>query len=573
MQRLWSILKKIDGLGYGAYKDIAGTYDFGDFTLYIDHVQGDPFASPSRVRVRVSMKRAAFPSSMWETKARRLGLSDYLARRLNEQLKARSGKDRGTGKSGLYFVDCGGQEMLERTAVVVTADYVEARISVGLPAEGRRIKGGLAAKMLAEELPAAVRACLYSHAVDMKRAWEHVLLKEDQDWLRSELERRGLVCFVADGSVLPRESGVSQKPLLGAVPFVAPPELAVELELPNRGKVRGMGVPAGVTLIVGGGYHGKSTLLRAIERGVYDHVPGDGRELVITRGDAVKIRAEDGRRVEKVDISPFIKKLPFGGDTGEFSTDCASGSTSMAANIMEALEAGCRLLLLDEDTSATNFMIRDARMQALVAAAKEPITPFIDKVRQLYSELGVSTILVMGGSGDYFDAADLVIAMEEYRPRVVTAQAKSIAQKMPTGRKAEGGASFGRVRHRIPLKASFNPERGGRVKADAKGLHTIVLGRTVLDLSFVEQLVDESQTRAIASLLLYIGKKYVDGQRALLEVLQAAFSDIEDKGLDIISPFCGMHPGDYALPRLFEAAAAVNRLRTLAVKPLPQGSL
>jgi len=417
-----------------------------------------------------------------------------------------------------------------------------------------------------------VRASLFSSAVDMKRAWEYVLLKEDQDWLRSELEKRDLVCFVADGSVLPRESGVSQKPLLGAVPFAAPPELAVELELPNRGVVRGMGIPAGVTLIVGGGYHGKSTLLRAIEQGVYDHVPGDGRELVITRADAVKIRAEDGRRVEKVDISPFIKNLPFGGDTGAFSTDCASGSTSMAANIMEALEAGCRLLLLDEDTSATNFMIRDARMQALVAAGREPITPFIDKVRQLYRERGVSTVLVMGGSGDYFDVADLVIAMEEYRPRVVTAAAKNIAQKMPTGRKAEGSASFGRVRQRIPARAGFNPERGGRVKADAKGLHTVVWGRTVLDLSFLDQLADESQTRAIAAMFLYMGQRYVDGKRTLLEVLRCVFSDIEAKGLDVISPFYGQHPGDYALPRLFEVAAAVNRLRTLAVKQLSTDS-
>ena len=571
MQRLWSILKKIDGLGYGAYKDIQGVYDYGDFTLYIDHVQGDPFAPPSRFRVRVPANKAGFPPDMYKTGPRRLGLAAYLARRLGEELKAR-GRARGTGKSGLFYVDCGGQEVLERAALVLADSFLEARVSAGLPAEGRRIAGKTAAKMLLEELPAAVRASLFSSTVDMKRAWEYVLLKEDQDWLRSELEKRDLVCFVADGSVLPRESGVSQKPLLGAVPFAAPPELAVELELPNRGVVRGMGIPAGVTLIVGGGYHGKSTLLRAIERGVYDHVPGDGRELVITRADAVKIRSEDGRRVEKVDISPFIKNLPFGGDTGAFSTDCASGSTSMAANIMEALEAGCRLLLLDEDTSATNFMIRDARMQALVAASREPITPFIDKVRQLYRELGVSTVLVMGGSGDYFDVADLVIAMEEYRPRVVTAAAKNIAQKMPTGRKAEGGASFGRVRQRIPARAGFNPERGGRVKADAKGLHTVVWGRTVLDLSYLDQLADESQTRAIAAMLLYMGQRYVDGKRTLLEVLRCVFSDIEAKGLDVISPFYGQHPGDYALPRLFEVAAAVNRLRTLAVKQLSTDS-
>ncbi|SEN52622.1 Predicted ATPase of the ABC class [Lihuaxuella thermophila] len=316
---------------------------------------------------------------------------------------------------------------------------------------------------------------------------------------------------------------------------------------------------------MGGGYHGKSTLLKAIERGVYDHIERDGREYVLTDPDAVKVRAEDGRRVEKVNISPFINNLPFGRSTESFSTEDASGSTSQAANIMENLEMGCSCLLIDEDTSATNFMIRDARMQALVSKGKEPITPFIDKVRQLYEQKNVSTILVLGGSGDYFDIADRVILMDHYLPYDVTAEAKRIAQTHTLGRQPEGGKHFGEITPRRPLSKGLNARKGNKEKADAKGLHTIMFGTVQLDLSALEQLVDPSQTRAIALMLKKFGEM-ADGQYCLSELVGKLYSEIGERGLDIISPFYGQHPGDLALPRKYELAGALNRLRTLVVK-------
>ncbi|MDR7402960.1 MAG: ABC-ATPase domain-containing protein, partial [Armatimonadota bacterium] len=373
---------------------------------------------------------------------------------------------------------------------------------------------------------------------------------------------------VAEGSVLPRRSGVSDLPLQGerVVPFAAPPALAVELEAPHRGRVRGMGIPAGVTLIVGGGYHGKSTLLRALERGVYNHVPGDGRELVVTLPGAVKIRAEDGRRVEKVDISPFITNLPFGQPTERFSTEEASGSTSQAANIMEALEVGAQVLLLDEDTSATNFLLRDARMQRLVRKEKEPITPFIDRVRQLYRERGVSSVLVVGGAGDYLDVADTVIMMDEYRARDVTGEARRVAAAIPSGRRAEEAGPLGRSPERVPLPESFNPQRGQRTRVGARGVDNIRFGEEEILLQSVEQLVDPSQTRAIADAIRYLAARYCDGRRSLRELVELVCRDIQKEGLDAISPFRGQHPGDYALPRPWELAAAINRLRTLRVR-------
>lgn len=565
-EKLEEKLAAIDRRSYKAYQDLAGAYAFPDFILIFDHIQGDPFASPSRIRIRVEGEKNGIPPHLFRTKERRVAACDFLARQVATAIRRLVKGRRGTGHSGLVAIDQGGQEILERTAVVINENWLEARMVLGLPAAGRTVLGHEARAMLFEELPAVVRASLFYANLDAAAFEEHVTLAEDQEFLRRELPKQGLVAFVGEGAVLPRRSGVSDAPLPRklAIPFTPPPSLTVEFNTPNRGLVRGMGIPTGVTLIVGGGYHGKSTLLRALERGVYNHIPGDGREMVITIAEAVKIRAEDGRRVEQVDISPFIQNLPYGLDTQRFSTEEASGSTSQAANIMEALEMGAKLLLIDEDTSATNFMIRDVRMQQLVAKEKEPITPFVDKVRQLYEELGVSSILVVGGSGDYFDVADTVIMMDEFRPREVTARAKEIARQYPSRRRPEGGGSFGTVRARIPLPESFNPVRRGKTKVEAKGLNTIRFGEESILLQHVEQLVDPSQTRAIAAAILYLAQKYA-GKLVLREAIARVMDDIDRYGLEVLSPRRDGPPGDYARLRPFELAAAINRLRSLKV--------
>jgi predicted ABC-class ATPase len=325
-----------------------------------------------------------------------------------------------------------------------------------------------------------------------------------------------------------------------------------------------MGIPRGVTLIVGGGFHGKSTLLSALERAVYPHIPGDGRELVAVDPSAVKIRAEDGRSVQKVDISPFITNLPLGRDTASFSSENASGSTSQAANIMEALEAGSTLLLLDEDTSATNFMIRDERMQQLISKDREPITPFVDKVKKLYRDHGVSTILVMGGSGDYFDVADVVIAMDTYLPHDVSARAREISEKYRAARDDEGGALFGAITRRAPDPACFDPSRGRReVKIDAKGRHRILYGTLEIDLDGLSQLVDTAQTRAVGNIIHRYATEYAPQGDALIEGLTRVMDTVHNSGLDTL---VSGKTGDLACPRLFEAAGAVNRMRTLVVR-------
>lgn len=557
------ILNRIDGKGYPAYKDIRGKYKFPEFTLLVDHVQGDPFAAPSRLRVQVPQEAAGYPPDTFNKRARGIALADFLTRAFDAACSQFSGR-RGSGKSGLMAIDRPGQQILERTSVLVDAEAVEARFVVGLPAAGRRVLGRQAAVMLCDDLPRIVESALRFSTNNRTALYRHITAAEDADWLRSQLAIRGLVAFVADGAVLPRRTGVDDRPLHeGAIAFQGPASLRVEFELPNAGPVAGMGIPAGVTLIVGGGYHGKSTLLNALERGVYNHVPDDGRELVVTDEGAVKIRAEDGRAVTGANISPFIGTLPNGADTRRFATANASGSTSQAANIIEALEAGTRVLLVDEDTAATNFMIRDHRMQELIAKEREPITPFIDKVRQLYDEHGVSTILVMGGSGDYFDVADTVIAMDAYVPHDVTGQARAIARKYRAERRQEGGDRFGDITPRTPQAESVDPSKGRReVKISTRGVNTILFGTNEIDLTAVEQLVDPSQLNAIGQALYYARQRYMDGHRTLPEILDAVMADIDRGGLDVLE----RRPvGDLARFRRHELATALNRLRTLRV--------
>ncbi|MEG4197804.1 ABC-ATPase domain-containing protein [Microcoleus sp. Pol12A5] len=566
-------LLQLDNRGYKAYKDIQGNYDFSEFTLIIDYVQGDPFASPSKFRVIVPPNIAQIPRELFNSRSREIALRDYLTRQFDRAAHSISSK-RGTGKSGMIAVTRFGQEVLERTSAFIissnTSDMadlggVELRFAVGLPAGGRSILGRQAAEMLCEDIPQIVSNSLkYSHlnAAECRR---HVETVEDADWLREQLAEKGLVAFVADGSILPRRTGVDERPLLNnAVAFQSPPSLKVEFNCPNRGLISGMGIPAGITLVVGGGYHGKSTLLRAIELGVYNRIPGDGREFVVTNPAAVKIRAEDGRSVAGVDISPFINHLPQGRDTAQFYTENASGSTSQAANIIEALEVGrMPILLVDEDTAATNFMIRDRRMQELIAKDKEPITPFIDKVRELYADYGVSTILIMGGSGDYFDVADTVISMDNFHAYNVTEKAKEIAKKYSTSRAAEGGENFGEITQRVPIPASLDPSRGRRdVRVKVRDVDKLAFGTEDIDLGAVEQIVDSGQLRAIAAAMVYAKQQYMDGKRTLSEIIDLVMADIDAEGMDILSPF---PEGDFAMFRRFELAAAINRLRSLSV--------
>ena len=528
---LRKLLQSIDRKGYPAYKQTKGRWSYGRYILSIDHVQGDPFASPSKVSVTVPARTALFPEALFAVKHRRIALQDHLLRRFGQELSARERRYAGSGKSGLIASSRPGQEILERTACRIDpgTGAVTVRFEIGFPANGRTINAGELIKILEDFLPEAVSASLVYSNLDKNKVQDVVFLADDCFEIRKQLPALGLCAFVANGSVLPRQSGVSDLPMKGAVPFESPGSMEITLKLPHKGEIRGMGIRKGVTLIIGGGYHGKSTLLQALERGVYDHIRGDGREYVITDPSAVKVRAEDGRRIAGTDISMFIHDLPNGKDTVHFTTEDASGSTSQAANVVEAWEAGTGLLLMDEDTSATNFMVRDELMARVVSGKKEPITPFISRIRALYEQADISTILVAGSSGAFFYVADTIIMMDRYCPREITQTAKRAAEAVPglgtDGSPYDGGVIRVPDFERIPVRDS-SLLKDDRIRLKVLSENSFLIQKEEVQLRALEQVIDREQINALAHVLKYAmlhaadGKKTVSGIADLLEKIQ-----------------------------------------------------
>ena len=556
-------LKRIDGRGYKAYKDLQDKYDFNDYILSIDHVQGDPFASPSRLRVIINKSQAKFPKELLNEEYKKVAVSDFLTRLFYTNVNKFSEKIFGSGKSGLISISRCTQEILERTSIVINKDNIEARFYVGFPARGRTVLAKELEKILFNVIPNIVANTLVYENINKAKIINRIKLVEDQEYIRTKLKEKDLIAFIANGSILPRESGVSQKPLIDSIPFKSPKTLEVEFDLPNRGLVKGMGVKKGITVIVGGGYHGKSTLLNALELGVYNHIEGDGRELVITDNSAMKVRAEDGRSIKNTDISLFIDNLPNGKDTVSFTTENASGSTSQAANIIEAIEAKSKVLLIDEDTSATNFMIRDDLMQKLVSKESEPITPFIEIVKPLYNQKDISTILVIGSSGDYFDVADYVIQMDNYEAKDVTKEAKSLMRGEINKRIKEKNILIDINLDRKIQKGTIESTYKG-VKIKTMGVSSININNENIDLRAVEQIVDNEQLNAIGSIMKWIEDNMMIKNLSLEESVNKAYEEINKNGLISIDKTKGGN-GSMSLPRKQEVMATYNRYRNLKI--------
>ena len=570
LNELTSHLHAIDGRSYAAYKAIVGRYRSPlGWVLYIDHIQPDPYAPPTAIRVVLPLALTGAAASLTASPTRAAALRDYLARTLRELLKGQA-----------ISIAPAGQEILERSSVNLhetwqddfstpafnaPGPYLELRLRWSLPAFGREIAGRQAARNLNLDLARAVAGLDLRESELGAEAWKHCQVAEDHAALQEILVERGWVAFLADGANLARRSGVSQLPLEGGVPLTAPETLAQTVQLPHAGAVHGTAIPAGVTVIAGGGYHGKSTLLNAIARGIYPHIPGDGRELVATVPEAMAVRAADGRAVTGVDLRPFISHLPGrDADPAQFTTANASGSTSQAASIMESLELWAQpaqaALLLDEDTCATNLLIRDQRMRALVSSEREPITPLVDRIRALHRERGISTLIVMGGSGDYLDVADQVLIMDSYRLVDATAQARQVCDSQP--RVDTSLPDFPLPAQRLPQRPEA--KRRGPSRTRALGTQRLVLDRHEVDVADVSGLVDEGQALAVAWALRALLERHFDGRTSLPQALAQVAKRLDDVGLDALGE---AHPAFLVRPRLVDVGAAVNRLRSLQVNP------
>lgn len=557
-------LESIHRKSYPAYKSLRGSYTFGDFVLSIDHVQGDPFAAPSSLHVELPLKKAGFPEKYLEKRHTKTALEDLILRSFSKALDQYSFKAKGSGKSGLISTSRPGPEVMRRTAVEFNNIALLVRFEVGFPANGRTINAQELEKILLEFLPQIVKTCLFYQSWEKAKIQACYELAENQQRIREVLEERKLVAFCANRSILPRKSGVSSQPLKDAIEFQSPESMEISIDLPFGNSIRGMGIPEGVTLIIGGGYHGKSTLLQALEQGVYNHVKGDGREYVITRADALKLRAEDGRAVSHLDLSLFIHDLPNGKDTHCFSTEDASGSTSQAAGVLEGMEAETSCFLIDEDTSATNFLVRDAFMQRVVSGDQEPITPFIARVRDLYEKVGISTILVAGSSGAFFHVADTIIQMDAYRPKDVKMSVEALLPEYPPADLCSNAEPFSLPTEKRmfvmerKIKRHGRGEREERIKTKVMGTDGFSIEHNIVDLRCVEQLIDAEQTAALAAILKHIVKKgsiCMEMQELVAEINTL----LKKKGMAAFvegALSCG-----YAYPRKEEIYLMLNRFR------------
>ena len=515
---LKSLLKNIDRKGYPAYKNTQGTYDFGTYFLSIDHVQGDPFASPSKLSIHVKGRSAGFPASFYDTKYKQVALCDHLTRLFYQALSKISFRAKGSGKSGLFSVSKCGQQVLERTACTIDPSNgdISVHFEAGFPANGRTVNARELDKMLFGLLPDCVSSSLFYKNIDQKMLESVIYLSEDQHTIRKNLSSMGLVAFIADGSVLPRESGISQKPLRNCVKFQSPDTYRVSFELPHQG--------------------------------------------MITDPTAMKIRAEDGRSITNTDISMFINNLPNGKNTVSFDTEDASGSTSQAANVVEAMETDSSLFLIDEDTSATNFMIRDELMQRVVLRDQEPITPFIERIRELYERYGISSIIVAGSCGSYFHPADHIIQMDQYIPKDITTAAKDAAKDFPM-------VSLPEKKHPDPcfdrcFNAGNHLKKERKIKMKTLGKDAFSINKDTVDLRYVEQIADTEQTTALGYALLYAKLHLMDGKKDLCAVADELMQIIETKGLSALLDSKYVK-SNLAMPRKQEVMAAMNRYRNL----------
>lgn len=555
-------LSSLNNKSYGLYKTISGKYLFKDYVLSIDHIQGDPFASPSSIRIIITQNVARFPSELFNKKYKKIALEDYITRLFYNNIFRIASKGSGSGKSGLMLISKCDQEVIERTCVLINEEEIQVRFKVGFPARGRSILSSELEKILFEYIPKIIDNSLKYDNLDKNKIKSVIDLSEDQNYIRSKLQELNLVAFVANGSILPRESGISNKPLKNSIKFKSPSNLQVELNLPNRGKIIGMGIKKGITLIVGGGYHGKSTLLKALELGVYNHIIGDGREYVITDDSAIKIKSEDGRSIKDTDISLFINNLPNSKDTKKFNSENASGSTSQAANIIEGIESDTSLFLIDEDTSATNFMIRDRLMQRLVNKDKEPITPFIHVVKDLYTQLDISTILVVGSCGDYFNVADCVIQMDEYEVKDVTSIAKDISSNFISEERQNSQNHISIDFDRKIKKGTISADYKGNVKIKSIGTDSLCINKDIIDLKSLEQIVDPEQIDALGYIMKLAEDKIINNNKTLQEIVTDVLDFINKNGLISISS-TSYGNGTLSMPRKQEIISCFNRYRNL----------
>lgn len=565
MREIETQLKRLDGQNYGRYRSLQNTWKLGDVRCRLTHIQADPYAPLSTMSIRIPMVETRIPEEYWDNSTKVVALCDFIHRVVLSEVKDHE-SDVGDGNSGLIHMEEVSPCILRRSAVQIKKSELEIRIGVGLPGERRKIMARLALETLGFKIPEIWTKCAYWINLDQSALRDHLRVYQNQILYRKQLEEQNLIAWIANGSVLARSEGLKQTPLEeGVVPFEAPETMSVTLKNLAGEPVIGMGISKGLTLIAGGGYHGKSTLLHAVEQGVYNHIPGDGREGVVCVGDAFKVKSEEGRRISKTDLSSFLGQLPQGISSECFVTANASGSTSQFANLIEAYEVGARTFLIDEDMSAVNALVRDNRVQKLLEGFSEPITPLIDRMPSL-KKIGVNLVIVVGASGVYLDHADSVVIMKEYVPVDATLRAQEVVAEIPglqTTLNEDVHLDQSRRPDLLDMHSKlYGLQRWPKIRVQNFKVSLAEFHSNCHDL---DQICERNQLRMTANAYTWMVQRLNEKNLPMVELLRHFTNTFNQGGFDSIQP---MAARDLVEVRPVEISAFINRLNALQLLDL-----
>ena len=563
---------------YQAIQKINGVFQFPQYDFYFIRIQGSPGANPASIAaINCSIAASEIPQSFFQSSCNRLALADFLIRRFNLAIAQFAKQNRGREGSGSFYTIELSQKMLERDSVLFSEKDIELRFIFSLPGKksGRgQFDAEQAWIMFEQELQNIVEYSLFYKNYD--KAARQLLekyseIQNTRQQIKNFLAEKGCCVFINNGACLPRQSGVDDKPSSKdkTTRFQSPLSLQVNIPLADNKSIQGMVIREGVTCITGGGYHGKSTLLQAIQAGVYAHIPGDGREYIVTRDDAFFVSAEAGRSIKNVDISPFIGLLPNGISTQSFTTDNASGSTSQAANIVEAVQSGSGLLLFDEDSSACNFLIRDDLIKKVLGATADPIKPLYSSLRSFWQQKGISMIFVVGGLGAFLQKADLCLLMENYQCKDITVKVRKKLGKIIEDE--DTALSFFADRKLsadnfdpVYINQRLQKKIVERIKPLRNAPRQLEYGMDLINLEALPQIAESAQVLSVGYCLLKIraAMQTHESPEEISYCLDWLYQKLEKQGLSFLQPD---YPGMLSMPRKYEVTAAINRIRSLKI--------
>jgi predicted ABC-class ATPase len=568
-KEFYNLLAEIDGQPFSEYEKLLGDFDFARFVVKFPRLDVSAGADDPVFTVRVPQSIAELPGHLFDSPIRRTALEDLLTRNLAGQAaKIARFNESGLARRNVLVAEPG-QKILPRTSVIVTKEYVEACLRIALPYKVFRTEGAedprlvdaeMARKVFFEDLPEIISSGLLCCNLNLSETEHFVDTMEDADRVRQTLPTLGMVSFVGEGSLLARQWQSDEPDFEKIALFEVDEDAQTEVEVPNAGSLKGLGVPAGLTVVVGDLANGRKDFMDAVAAGVYNHVPGDGREHVVTVSDAVQVAVDYGRSIQEVNLTPFCTEAD-GCDPSSYSTSSADAFLSQAAATIEALEVGARVLVVDEHSSAPAFLTTDARVSQLLG--ETPRASLAQRARQMVDELGVS--IVVGGENlvaEYIPVADTVLKVEDYQVTDITDKAKALNLEVPPEAPAVNLESMlARSRWIMPSSIDASVGRLDQV-IDAIDEATIQFGRSTIELDGVQQVADDSQLLTIGLLLYYAKLRYMQEGYPLREMLDMIDRDLSSEGLGTIS----RDPrGDLARPRRYELAAALNRLRTFRV--------